>query len=162
MVSIFFLSLIGFKIKGFVDLKQQKMVVDLYILSALLVLKLVIFIYDNEIYYQINKKEIKKLEKIKIDTAYKPYIEINNAKINIAYSVEKSIESLIILKAIDYLIGIIRVSNENIILNNLKICSGPIEEREMKINMKIVIHLEIFKMIFINLRRLWKANQLKN
>lgn len=162
MVSIFFIALIGFRIKFYISAEKQQIVVDLYILKQLLVFKIVIFMCNEKIYYQINKKEIREIKHIDTNMKFKPYISLYKMSINIGYPINRAIESMLIIESIKKILSLIEIANEDINCKNIIIRSSPIEEEDMFINGEVVIKLEIFKMLFENMRRIWKLKQLKN
>lgn len=162
MVSIFFIALIGFRIKFYISAEKQQIVVDLYILKQLLVFKIVIFMCNEKIYYQINKKEIREIKHIDTNMKFKPYISLYKMSINIGYPINRAIESLLIIESIKKILSLIEIANEDINCKNIIIRSSPIEEEDMFINGEVVIKLEIFKMLFENMRRIWKLKQLKS
>lgn len=155
MVSLFFIILIGIDVKLSFKLEKNEAIIDLYILKNILILKLKIFIYKDLMYYQLNRKDIKKikLQGQGIKLASMPKIHLR--KLNINISNNEVINNIVSLGALNTLIELFLYLNDEkfkIDNYNLKFTQNKL----FRINIQLTIGLNLIRIIvhlLFNLRR---------
>lgn len=155
MVSLFFIILIGIDVKLSFKLEKNEAIIDLYILKNILILKLKIFIYKDLMYYQLNRKDIKKikLQGQGIKLASMPKIHLR--KLNINISNNEVINNIVSLGVLNTLIELFLYLNDEkfkIDNYNLKFTQNKL----FRINIQLTIGLNLIRIIvhlLFNLRR---------
>lgn len=155
MVSLFFIILIGIDVKLSFKLEKNEAIIDLYILKNILILKLKIFIYKDLMYYQLNRKDIKKikLQGQGIKLASMPKIHLR--KLNINISNNEVINNIVSLGVLNTLIELFLYLNDKkfkIDNYNLKFTQNKL----FRINIQLTIGLNLIRIILhllFNLRR---------
>lgn len=151
MVSLFFIFLVGLDFKGFVDPNRKCIIFDLYILKEFLILKVNLFVYNDEFYYQINRKDIKKLKlttnkKVNFNVAKIPSIVLRRLYLNISSNSADFLNetNFITFKALlDFLLVILQ--------DSIKIKDYSIKFNKSKqegINFQLSIGLSMYKILF--------------
>lgn len=155
MVSLFFIILIGIDVKLSFKLEKNEAIIDLYIFKNILILKLKIFIYKDLMYYQLNRKDIKKikLQGQGIKLASMPKIHLR--KLNINISNNEVINNIVSLGVLNTLIELFLYLNDEkfkIDNYNLKFTQNKL----FRINIQLTIGLNLIRIIvhlLFNLRR---------
>ena len=155
MVSLFFVILIGIDVKLSFKLEKNEAIIDLYIFKNILIIKLKIFIYKDLMYYQLNRKDIKKikLQGQGIKLASMPKIHLR--KLNINISNNEVINNIVSLGVLNTLIELFLYLNDEkfkIDNYNLKFTQNKL----FRINIQLTIGLNLIRIIvhlLFNLRR---------
>ena len=155
MVSLFFIILIGIDVKLSFKLEKNEAIIDLYILKNILILKLKIFIYKDLMYYQLNRKDIKKInlqgQGIKLTSMPKIHLR----KLNINISNNEVVNNVVSLGVLNTLIELLlHLNNEKFKIDNYNLKFT--QNKLFRINIQLTIGLNLIRIIvhlLFNLRR---------
>lgn len=143
MVSLFFILLFGIRVQICVDIEQFRLNIGIYLFKRVLAFKIAIFACKGDLYMQIGKRDIKKLN-LTLNKKI-PFLKFKFNKTDIVVGCNVSrVGDVVTVNIIKNLLGIIVNLNE-IDLGEYSFLIVPIEN-------KTIAHINIF----INFKNLLK------